>query len=431
MAFVNSKKVIEGKTRENREIEYAFGCMSWEERDMDELFREAADDMHFAYNDAFFEEIEKQLPIRKRRAFYWYVPVLLVLLSGATYVYFSANGVKNEVSPVIGETTGKELPAQKVNAQHASHSEATPFVEGLDQITGGIQQHSFSDLDNQVEPQKRFLSNDLVAIEDLLESPSADEHSVWMDHENENELHESNYFTEKESVTVEGVILEDQLVSETAELNDREISVSVPLVKRNANNLFIEPAFGVGQSFVRSAETGSTRSYVFGLSAGYSKKIGSFDYSASLGIRQQSFNNLKIADRTEIYGFGLTTYDNSYHFKSITFASVGFGVEFNAKRHVMGAQLNAFVPVNAMIQFEEYTNGELKSSGTANVDRNYFRTIIEPSVSYSFELMEGFNVGLKVGAATANPLNSERIQGERVSLPLNGQLILKKKFNLK
>jgi hypothetical protein len=97
----------------------------------------------------------------------------------------------------------------------------------------------------------------------------------------------------------------------------------------------------------------------------------------------------------------------------------------------MGAQLNAFVPVNAMIQFEEYTNGELKSSGTANVDRNYFRTIIEPSVSYSFELMEGFNVGLKVGAATANPLNSERIQGERVSLPLNGQLILKKKFNLK
>lgn len=399
--------------------------MNWEDKDIDDLFREAADSVRFEYNDAYFEAIDAQLPLRKRRALWiWFSVLIVALTAGGLWIFTDSTLPIDEKQ--ISKTDKENLTESQASAKKTSavNEQARNGGEADSRFVGT----------ERMEPPR--IKQEGITKSVIVSESNQEEILVLTDEEIRLE---DNRFEENGIVSEEVTVISDDPISLSA--NEREITqvalseeviinsshdlVALPPNTKLKNSIFIETAAGLGQSYIRSVENGANRMESYSLVVGYSYQCGAWSYRAGGGLNHKTFNNLNIADRTEIYGFGLTTYENSYSFSSLTSAQLNFGVNYQIRKHQIGLGLNLLIPVSPRITFSEYQNGELAASGAAFVDRSFFRTTIEPELSYTFSLDKRFDLGMKLHAPMLNPINSERITGERAALPINGQVLLR------
>ena len=93
--------------------------MNWEDKDIDDLFREAADSAQFEYNDAYFEAIDAQLPLRKRRALWIWFSVLIVALTvGGLWIFTETTLPVDEKQ--ISKTDKENLTESQASAKETS-----------------------------------------------------------------------------------------------------------------------------------------------------------------------------------------------------------------------------------------------------------------------------------------------------------------------
>lgn len=415
--------------------------MNWEDKDIDDLFREAADSAQFEYNDAYFEAIDAQLPLRKRRALWiWFSVLIVALTAGGLWIFTETTLPVDEKQ--ISKTDKENLTESQVSAKETSA--ANEQVENDRDADSG-----FGD-EERMEP--RLIKQQGIMKSVIISESNQEEVVVLTDEEIrleeirfEDNRFENNRFEENSIVSDEVTVINDDPISSSGdepeitqvELGEEVISNAshdlaiLSLGVKSRNSIFIEAAAGLGQSYIRSVENGTNRMANYSILVGYSYQRGTWSYRAGAGLNHETFNNLNIADRSEIYGFGLTTYENSYSFSSLTMAQLNFGVNYQIRKHQIGLGLNLQIPVSPRITFSEYQNGELVASGSAFVDRSFFRTTIEPELSYTFSLNKRFDLGMKIHAPILNPINSDRITGERAALPINGQVLLKWNLGLK
>lgn len=410
--------------------------MNWEDKDIDDLFREAADSVQFEYNDAYFEAIDAQLPLRKRRALWiWFSVLIVALTAGGLWIFTETKLPADEKQ--MSKTNKENLTESQVSAKEtsAANEQAENDREAVSR---------FGDTE-RMKPPRIKQEGTMKSV--IISQSNQEEIVVLTDEEirlEDNRL-EDNRFEDNSIVSEEVTVINDDPISSSVdepeiiqvELGEEviinashELAILPPGLKPR-NSIFIETAAGLGQSYIRSVENGANRMANYSLLVGYSYQRGTWSYRAGAGLNHQTFNNLNIADRSEIYGFGLTTYENSYSFSSLTSAQLNFGVNYQIRKHQIGLGLNLLIPVSPRITFSEYQNGELAASGSAFVDRSFFRTTIEPEVSYTFSLNKCFDLGMKIHAPILNPINSDRITGERAALPINGQVLLKWNLGLK
>jgi hypothetical protein len=410
--------------------------MNWEDKDIDDLFREAADSAQFEYNDAYFEAIDAQLPLRKRRALWiWFSVLIVALTAGGLWIFTETTLPIDEKQ--ISKTDKENLTESQVSAKETSA--ANEQTENDREADSG-----FGDAERMEQPQ---VKQEGIMKSVIISQSNQEEIFVLTDEEIrlEDNRFENNRFEENSIVSEEVTVINDDPISSSvneAEITQVELGEEViinashdlailsPGLKPR-NSIFIEAAAGLGQSYIRSVENGANRMANYSLLVGYSCQRGTWSYRAGAGLNHKTFNNLNIADRSEIYGFGLTTYENSYSFSSLTSAQLNFGVNYQIRKHQIGLGLNLQIPVSPRITFSEYQNGELAASGSAFVDRSFFRTTIEPELNYAFSLNKRFDLGMKIHAPILNPINSDRITGERAALPINGQVLLKWNLGLK
>jgi hypothetical protein len=411
--------------------------MSWEDKDIDDLFREAADSMRFEYNAAYFEDIEAQLPLRKRRPILlWFSALLVTLAAGGFYMYFESKDLP------LSTSTLEERKQLKEDVQSSDANLLSVPAETTK--NGGTVLAS--------EPENKDLSAmGTIAIKPEREIPAKPEFGFISEnneasHETASSLDptdlqermlnadESTALQEDLSTTNNGGenihSFETQEVGSVSVSHDLFETALVPSAKKG-HPFFVEVGAGLGQSYIRSAENGSNRMATYSVLLGHAKHIGSWSTHFGLGVSHAAFNNLLIADRTEIYGFGLTTYENSYRFTSLTSGCVNLGLNYTVNNHTIGVALAALVPLSPRISYTQQENGVLVSEGNAFVDRSFFRMTLEPELRYSLKITESWSLGLKVNAPLWSAIHSDRISGERTVLPVNGQLLLKKNFRLK
>ena len=93
--------------------------MNWEDKDIDDLFREAADSAQFEYNDAYFEAIDAQLPLRKRRALWiWFSVLIVALTAGGLWIFTETTLPVDEKQ--ISKTDKENLTESQVSAKETS-----------------------------------------------------------------------------------------------------------------------------------------------------------------------------------------------------------------------------------------------------------------------------------------------------------------------
>lgn len=184
---------------------------------------------------------------------------------------------------------------------------------------------------------------------------------------------------------------------------------------------------GVGQSWMRSEDNSVNGSA--GISGGIVLPVNEFKLKVGLGFQATKFDDLKIKERTIIYGFGSSILENTYEFNSIYALTIPVEVNYSFGRHTLSAgvtsSLNLFTRLNRI----EKIDGEETSfrSGVAGVDL-FSRVGIQPNLGYSYAVNENMAFGLRIGVNSVQPIRSDRFIGTPIELPVDGQIFIMRTF---
>ena len=394
--------------------------MNWRDEDIDGLFQSADKSAKFTFDEAFFADIEEQLPVRRRRLFWPWMWASLLVVSGLSLLFINWG---NE-----GEST--------VNTFNEKFS--SPTLSGIrntenEGVAHGLSnERSNNDLDSQIEKHEAPVIGNYERSRDIgTDFPAEAVTGYFLQTENSAvDIADKVVFTEN-VVETSGLLLHP-LKQVDHEMISVEIA-ALPEFRKVDQNVFFTFGAGMGQSFISSTENGSSFTQSLGATIGYEHFIGkSTSIYGSLGLSQHIFDNLYIKERSVVYGFSSNTIDNQYNFRSLSNIDLNIGVNYRIKRHQLGMNLNVSKPLIAGLAYSEMIDGETGTKGTGVTDCSFFNKVfIEPGASYFYSLTPSVQFGGSLNINLSDPVISNRIMGERTTSPLRGQVILKYNIHLR
>ena len=399
--------------------------MSWTDDELDTVFREAGEHQVFEYKSNYFNDIETQLPVHKGRKSAWYWWTANVFIVG-----FIAVMVTRNWSPTISsEKTssqniqGETLPLSAVNG--------AKNTEGPSNFAKNAQRHlSVNNTSNKNSYKREYSmrSNKKKAgsIDLMIVEPPIAEHIS------------DNRVKQKTADITRKTFQSDVASNEIGRLPFQDIansfnSVGEEINVRSLQARFIKNSFyvgfnsGVEQAWSKGDNVQSALNSKVSIEVGYTVPLRKVRFSAGLAFEATKLNNLRILERTKMYGFGSSILENSYQFASIY--SVLIPVEWSKAigRHTIGLGLIGEVNLFTHASHETSVDGikTIDASGLTNVDLiNRFG--LSPRISYSLALSEKLQIGLSLQTQLFQPITSSRFIGVPTKMPLSGQLFLKR-----
>lgn len=398
--------------------------MSWMDEEIDSVFKEAANQPTFEYRPEYWNDIEKQLPVnKKRKSFVWWWTSGVFLIGILTYsvLEYNTNEIQDNNS-AIGETelesqTLKQTDFTKTKASTLSNSftsktpnkEANSDLKKINFQTGQSQNTNSQPVNleiNVTELHPSELEDEPIPLHDNLEV------------ELSGVLNEAPINSEEEI----NLKVKPLIVSE----NEVELIQSARLeMNKNRKDFYVEMNGGVGQEFTKNdpAEVNA----MYGLSFGVKFPVNKFTLNAGIGYQGIKFSNLNIKDRTLIYGLGSKTLENSYVFSSIHALQLPVALNYSFKRHSISLGITSSINFVTRLKHSQSLDGErtLYESGISDV--SFFnRFSVQPSFGYSFFVNERTQIGMRLNIELLDQLKSDRFIGDHTKMPFNGQVYLRR-----
>ena len=402
--------------------------MNWTEDEIDDLFREAANQQSFEYRPEYWKDIEAQLPIKKsRKPFIWwfsanvfltiFISLLVVELVQLPFEDLSKNRI-NELRPLSSKkqlikkslaTVGNhhnKLNSNRIKAiekyiNPSKHLSAKVFESSL------FHKQISSKSSNQKIENKGLLSN---------------EKAVYL----ENEIIETLLIGAQNSDFQQMILSTKplELAGEKEQLLKSENHFNVG----KKVGYFIEMNGGMQEGWTRSSDLSINGSA--GISAGIVLPINQFKVKIGVGLKAMEFDNLYIKEEARIYGFGSNLVEKKYEFGSMYSLIVPLDLSYSIGRHNLS--LGVISSFNLMASFKktEVVDGTniVFSNGMTGV--NLFNKIaLEPSLGYSYSVNENVQIGVRAGMNVLQPVQSQRFSGSIVKMPINGQIFFVRTLN--
>lgn len=396
--------------------------MSWTDKELDDLFKDAASGQSFEYNAAYFKDIEAQLPVNKKKKrgiiWFWGSSVVVLILLSSLFVFKSSDQSSTHMW-----TQSPEVGKQKINQEISNTSTVEPknsLSERSDQLLfeGKLKDATI----NNNKKNQLTKSN----IDD--KQVKSDLNKDFLSFEDSKEIESAMQGSDIGSLEIAEILSTNPSLPEVHSQNFIN-----PILNRKKSKIYIEIAGGLGQSPVSSTENGSSRSLNWNISGGYILSKNDWSLSAGVGIGEHYYDNLYIKERSMIYGFGVNTYDNHYQFTSMFKLDLPMNFSYRFGSHELSAGLNTSIPIFTRVSFVELKDGIENNNGKSfSTTTPYFRKVyVEPSLGYRFDLDENWSIGATLKAQLMNPLGSDRIKGVQSKLPLSGQITLRRTIELK
>jgi hypothetical protein len=366
--------------------------MSWTDEDIDGLFRDAAAQKEFRYDATFFEEIERELPIHRRRnsRLYW-------VLSYSRLVLFSLVNLKTWKTESVVVTAAKRSNAKSISSWRSNNKIESP-------LPSPALNHSKS-----ATIQSAVIQNSAPFIPNLLEDPIVD---IPL----RNEVFSLNDDSEQPEIKMKTNPL---LASFGAgEIITSNISLEEEISK---NNYYLQFNGGVGQGYNTVINRSHTNGIV-SMELGVKRSIRNFTLNIGANFQWTKMDDLKIKERTKIYGFGYSTYDNVYSFNGMATCGLSTGVSRKFKRHEVGIVASPSLRMFALLDRMQLLDGQqfLSSSGVSDV--SMFRKISLPTgLQYFYAINESIQIGLNASYELVQPISSNRFEGSPIKNPFQIQ----------
>lgn len=361
--------------------------MRWSKEDIDALYNGIDEGQEFSFDPVYFEDIEKQLPVLRRRTsvFGFWLNVFLVFLSS------------------VGSIAVSRAPENVTRSTYTTQRDA----------------------DEQVAPDPSEKSNILSAER----SPNTEN--------NASEFIQGIAMFEEPSEVVQSEYRMDVYpVLPVKPLSIEELNDSEPLIfslnrsiSKQRQHWYATFNSGLQQSWTNVGNHARANVSV-GAEAGWSVRVGrQLTASAGISFHWTSFDQLEIKERTKIYGFGYATYDNSYSFTGMASMGIPLSLTMRSNRHSFGPLLEYRRNLFAQIKRVQSWNDEVFQTSKGVTDLALLnRHSLQLGARYEFALNESLSIGADVRYELAPQITSDRFEGKVNSHPLSANVSIKAYF---
>lgn len=376
--------------------------MSWTDEELDKLFSDSAGDMTFEYKKEYFKDIEKHLPISRKRDILWNG---LSMLMGVVVVYLM-------IQPVDTVIKSGQHKVDYVLAKSNVQSEGLNDV--ATEISSAINTNSQFTSTKETTSNKRIETN---VVQTQKKTDKIEVASVIAAEEKTSNVD----LLDKIEV---GLIDENKLggsLQENIEIVDR-----IDLTPRL--DFFVQGIGGVGQGKMLPGEKVSK---LTGLGLGVEYNRNRLSASFALNGVVSHHEGMELSRVSKVYGFGSTEYKSTIEYSKLFMLESELTLGYRMGRITAYGGLN----VNYLATTEcSITNSKDEEIKDADIRKVYGYSTglkswgLKPMVGLSYDFKNRIQLGANVGAQVIETVEPEFLEGVSRPLPIEGRLYLRWKF---
>lgn len=401
--------------------------MSWNDQDIDQLFKGAQAPEPAPFQESFWSEMEAMLPAQKRKkvGFWWITSgaATLVLLVVGLFFYMNQSGqtahtlvAKSKVHANTPAVDSKSTAQQSANAPIAAPktNSTTGSFSGTDEASCGNAMHTKNAIVKTV-PSDHMMS-DVVLTEN---SP----------------FHSTTPATQQ----VEELVMVDRLPPYGFEFNRvngcPEKYISVPTDCKSLHSCLLEAtAFPKAPRFYAQASAGIGQSaqhvtgqsdlvHFYTVGGGLYKKLDRMVFTFGANVRVDFAQNILYTSYPSSDTRVDTKYSQLYSFEM----PVSMGYEAG-RNSIVATVTPGFQTAFSGNQQETQSNVVVRSEQMFGKISNAKTLTMEIGATYWRSLTPNWYAGLGMNVDILKPFNSTMYAGEQRLLPFNGQLSLRRTF---
>ncbi|MGB0914956.1 MAG: hypothetical protein ACPGVI_02745 [Crocinitomicaceae bacterium] len=454
--------------------------MSWTDEEIDKLFQKEAAKQPVEYKDAYWKEFEAMLPVTRKGDFLWFltsgifVALLLVtpfvgvlnsersaeimaMESGLemvpsrieqsridNVVESNQNKINTKVSEAVNEevenkgNTGNEgaafnpqiKPVKAEQSRIVEHSDANIKTTGFNTRKSAASDQpgviEFAHVANVVDSEiERDNNNDPNKKDDVFSE------SLIAETENQ-QANEISRVIEKEKVVKQGDVnrLDIQSVK-TVDQNDVSTSlksISYDLSMPTRTTFYVEANGGLSQSLITPSDDFS---YSFGAGLGTQFRKGRVVFTTGVNAIWAHHKDIHLNRQAKVYGFGSTVVQSHLNYSELYTIEANLNIGYQFGRHNINVGVRPSFVAGSKVKFTQ-------SNSLTNDNRTVYgfmdginRWGLKPSLGYGFDLNNNLTLGLNVSTQLLKSVNEDFINGVNNTLPIDGQIYLRKTIRLR
>lgn len=413
--------------------------------EVDALYREEATQLSFEYKPTYWEEMATMLRQRRRRPdFLWFglSGVFVVAITAMMFIDQTPLGV--DVNPIetiaqmsspqndiaTNLNTGSDAALTASNNPVANNSDSGDANNAVDQngteapIVGvpvNVAQNGNTGLNPGTEPY-----TPQVVEPDVTNDPSI-----------------TQIDTKRETV-LPTESLKPLATEAVADNNERSLHESyseipkLPKYRGGLNSgLYIQGLGGISQSSITPSDAISTS---YGVGAGWMMHKRNWTFNIGSNFLIENFSDLRLTRSAKVYGFGADLYQFDLHYKRLFTAELELFAGYNIGRHQIRFGIRPSFAFSSLVDVSEMS---LTSSQGEMIESSEQRTSVygfmeginqwgvKPSLGYAYNFKSDWTLGVNIGTELMPSINEEFINGVNNTLPLDGQLYIRKTLNFK
>lgn len=416
--------------------------------EVDELYRESSRQLSFKYKHSYWEEMAAMLRSRRRPDFLWF---------GFSGIFAVAliYGILTPQSPLganfdfVSELTEKMAPSenQALTAQNGSANQEKIEHAGYNTSSNELDGNGTSLKANNTQKKTTINNSDLTNNQQEI---IADTKSANGDSQQGTPLQKKAWM--KSFIVTKDIISPKTRESETydapSHLNALSISTemetgtltpwSPPGVRNDAQfSIYAQVIGGISQSSITPSEFMSNS---YGIGAGV--VINKRNWTINLGsnVLVENYNDLLLTRSAKVYGFGSDLYRFDLHYKHLFVTELDLSLGYNLGRHRFNVGLRPSFAFSSEVDINETSitssQGEMieneeKRTSVYGFMEGVNRFGVKPMIGYAYYFKGNWTLGANLGVELLPAINEEFINGTNNRAPLDGQLYIRKNFNIR
>ncbi|MDH4474501.1 MAG: hypothetical protein QE487_17985 [Fluviicola sp.] len=401
--------------------------MSWNDQDIDQLFKGAKAPEPAAFQESFWAEMEAMLPEQKRKkAGVWWIAsgaATLVLLVGGVFLYLNQSGQTNHTLVAKSKmyankpSVDRKSAAEQVIVETVSVNDPVSSkgrFSGTDEASCGNAMHTKNGI-VRMTPSGQVLT-DVITIENTSLLPS---------------------FSVNQQV--EELVIVDRLPANDVEFgnplvftaNSNELPTDCYTYKTCAAKsinfpkparFYLQTTAGIGQS-AQHVVGQSDLVHFYTIGGGLYKKLDRMVFTFGANMRVDFTKNILYTTYPSNSTRIDTKYSQLYSFEM----PVSMGYE-SGRNSIVATVTPGFQTAFSGNQQETQNEVVVRSEQTFGKISNAKTLTMEIGATYWRSLAPNWYAGLGMNVDILKPFNSTMYAGEQRLLPLNGQLSLRRTF---
>jgi hypothetical protein len=387
--------------------------MNWTEEDIDQLFRDSANQLNVPFQESYWTEMEALLPqTKKKKGLGWIFGGTIVCLALISTFFFPEAPAKagNASNETVNNQTKSLTQTNSVSAIEKLQEKAVDALLITEKTAKNISRFKQTTKKLLVNTETSFTSIEDVnaggeavqTIQNQFESPSQREE-------------QPSFSIDK----LQMLALPKQSIS-LATSNFKNLNL-----KRKSNVLYVQLGAGLAESFMQTKEDNWMPTINIG--AGYQYSPEGFGFTAGLNLNTTLSNNLEINRKSKVYNFGSTNYEQNFKYKQIYTLELPVSIDFRKNKQTFSVGFAPTFIASSLMRFSQLEDGNVSHDEYyigQKVGLNQFG--FKPSVGYQLELAKGWNVGMQLSTQLIQQVDDSQFIGIVRNNPLSGQITIRK-----